>query len=330
MSQGERMSVRMGERADERDASGGITWLVRLYPEAWRARYGEEYAALLVAQPRSLLVLLDVLRGALDAHWHASWLGGGGMYMERRLRRCEVAFFCAFMLFFVGFLPWGRVADPTPTFAAAARLHPILGTLYRGVEVLTAVTLLIVALGGVPVLLASIFGAWRERDWRTLRPFLGAVVLVVVYAAYTLVAMYVVGNRPGMTSTPGATVPVRPIDVVLLAGFLLFTLLGAALGPTLIGFVVVRAHPPLRLLRFALGCAGAALVTMAAVLAGTVAMAVLIQTQAPSLNISQDTDLPTLVVMIGCMAVGEVVGLVAFLRGLRLHPEPVVEQPLAA
>jgi hypothetical protein len=45
-------------------------WLVRLYPRAWRERYGEEYLALLEELPASPRVLLDALFGAADAHLH--------------------------------------------------------------------------------------------------------------------------------------------------------------------------------------------------------------------------------------------------------------------
>ena len=45
-----------------------MRWFLRLYPRAWRRRYGEEFAALLEQVPASPAVLLDVLRGAVDAH----------------------------------------------------------------------------------------------------------------------------------------------------------------------------------------------------------------------------------------------------------------------
>jgi hypothetical protein len=43
-------------------------WLVRLYPRAWRQRYGPEFTALLEQQPLTPRSVLDVVRGALDAH----------------------------------------------------------------------------------------------------------------------------------------------------------------------------------------------------------------------------------------------------------------------
>jgi hypothetical protein len=48
-----------------------MNWLVRLYPRAWRDRYGDEFAGLLAeiadtrVRPR---MVWDVIRGALDAH----------------------------------------------------------------------------------------------------------------------------------------------------------------------------------------------------------------------------------------------------------------------
>jgi hypothetical protein len=45
--------------------------LLRLYPRAWRERYGEELAAQLEAQgPLRIGIVADLVRGALDAHLH--------------------------------------------------------------------------------------------------------------------------------------------------------------------------------------------------------------------------------------------------------------------
>src|SRR5262249_22060158 len=43
-------------------------WLLALYPRRWRARYGEEFQALLEDTPLSPRTVLDCLRGALAAH----------------------------------------------------------------------------------------------------------------------------------------------------------------------------------------------------------------------------------------------------------------------
>lgn len=43
-------------------------WLLRLYPRAWRARYGSEMAAMLENTRFTPAVVLDLVAGAIDAH----------------------------------------------------------------------------------------------------------------------------------------------------------------------------------------------------------------------------------------------------------------------
>lgn len=49
--------------------------LIRLYPAPWRARYGEEFAALLEERPMGPFDVADVLLGALDARLHLRGVG---------------------------------------------------------------------------------------------------------------------------------------------------------------------------------------------------------------------------------------------------------------
>jgi hypothetical protein len=44
-----------------------VTWLIRLYPPAWRRRYGGELAELLAAQPMTFRTAVDLIAGAVDA-----------------------------------------------------------------------------------------------------------------------------------------------------------------------------------------------------------------------------------------------------------------------
>lgn len=47
-------------------------WL-RLYPRAWRERYGAEVEELLASEPRTLRLWLDLVAGAIDAHTNPQW-----------------------------------------------------------------------------------------------------------------------------------------------------------------------------------------------------------------------------------------------------------------
>ena len=46
-----------------------MTWLLALYPRAWRRRYGAEIEELVASQPKSFQLGVDLLGGAIDAHW---------------------------------------------------------------------------------------------------------------------------------------------------------------------------------------------------------------------------------------------------------------------
>ena len=70
--------------------------LLRLYPRAWRERYGEELSAQLDTQrPLRIGVVTDLVRGALDAHLHplrrddrtirSSYVGDRGMIAARAI-----------------------------------------------------------------------------------------------------------------------------------------------------------------------------------------------------------------------------------------------------
>jgi hypothetical protein len=44
-----------------------VTWLIKLYPPAWRRRYGHELAELISTQPASFGTAIDLIAGAIDA-----------------------------------------------------------------------------------------------------------------------------------------------------------------------------------------------------------------------------------------------------------------------
>jgi hypothetical protein len=47
-----------------------MTWLLRLYPQRWRERYGGEVAEMLAGAPFSLAIAIDLIAGAIDVWLH--------------------------------------------------------------------------------------------------------------------------------------------------------------------------------------------------------------------------------------------------------------------
>lgn len=72
--------------------------LLDLYPEAWRARYGAEFLALLEDRPPSLRDRVDIVRGALDAHTSPQLPGGG-----RVSDRAGFGAIAGFVVFYIAF-----------------------------------------------------------------------------------------------------------------------------------------------------------------------------------------------------------------------------------
>jgi hypothetical protein len=69
--------------------------MVRLYPAAWRERYGKEFAKIIADQRLSLGMIIDVLAGAVDAHLHPQVRSKqtestkGDAMTDAMMKRCE-------------------------------------------------------------------------------------------------------------------------------------------------------------------------------------------------------------------------------------------------
>ena len=93
--------------------------LLRLYPSPWRQRYEEEVGALLEDSPFTAAVVVDVLRGAFDAHLHPELVtpslvavtGSGQIRLVPRSPRGRVLVLAALGL--AALSGWG-LAQPLP------------------------------------------------------------------------------------------------------------------------------------------------------------------------------------------------------------------------
>ena len=160
-----------------------IALLIRLYPARWRARYGDEFEALLGERPLSPFDAADLLLGAIDTHLH---LRGLGAYSEHRkgfsmsLRLGGYAAIFGGVVWFAGFVlaQGGHGAAPGP-------LMVLLGTVS-----------LLVGLTGLSAFQA---GRYPRLTWAAFAvPALGAVVSVV-----GLIGMTTTGDEPVVAGLSG-------------------------------------------------------------------------------------------------------------------------------
>jgi hypothetical protein len=135
--------------------------LLRLYPEYWRLRYGEEFAALLAECPPRPGTILDVLLGALDAHIDPQDTTGRIVRMLDRPRRSAIVMFWAYIAFVLAGLGFFNASEDD--IRRLLNGHSDLAAAYWVVQAGAGLALLAVLAGGVPVALAALRRAWERR-----------------------------------------------------------------------------------------------------------------------------------------------------------------------
>ena len=152
-----------------------ITLLLRLYPARWRARYGEEFAAVLDERPLGPFDVADILLGALDAHLHLRGVGATTQHGKGFAMSLRIGGYAAV----VGGVLWLLVLAGNAINNGGESFSPFLGYAVVGATVMT-----LVALVGL-----SAFQARRHPvlTWAAFAiPGLGATIGLLGYASIVL------------------------------------------------------------------------------------------------------------------------------------------------
>jgi len=154
--------------------------LVRLYPRAWRDRYGEEFEALLKETPLSPRVTVDVLVAAADAHLRGAKPLNVPTMIEN-LRRRELIVFVSWIVLAVAGAGFGKITeDPPLSFTRSTPFGTSL--FYDAVLVAAVVSALALMVAGVPIALAIARDALGRRRFSQLAllcvPFLTALAWI--------------------------------------------------------------------------------------------------------------------------------------------------------
>ena len=203
-------------------------WLVRLYPRAWRQRYGEEFEALLEECLHSPVDILDILLGALDAHLNLSnqtdWRL---MNMINKLRTTVILVFAGYIGFVIGGFSLLGLVDDSPV-VPLMRTDLSLLVVWRTIQVGSVISLLAVVVGGSPLALA-VFRRALTSSRRDLRWLLVPLVAFLVLVLYIL---FMVSIAYGWLQISGVARTVTPENFptgnkLLLGGLMLVFVLGA-------------------------------------------------------------------------------------------------------
>jgi hypothetical protein len=205
------------------------SWLVRLYPRAWRDRYGDEFEALLEECLHSPLDVLDIFLGALDAHlgfpFETDWQV---MNMINKLRTAILFVFVGYIGFIIGGLSLIGLVDDSPAAALMKTTDIALRSAWLTIGVASIISLLAVVTGGLPLALTVIHRAFTSsrRDLQLLLVPVFAFLVLVVYSLFEASIYF------GWINISGIAPTVSPDNFplgnkILLAGRLFIVVLGA-------------------------------------------------------------------------------------------------------
>lgn len=254
------------------------TWLLRLYPHTWRERYGEEFEALLEECPLSFMSLLDILMGALDARVAPQDTTGRILSMLNRPRRSVITVFCAYIAFVVSGLGFQKMTEYSD-FADAARAHSVIGFSYDAVVVGSAVALLAVLAGGLPIAVAALrFALTAHRaDILLLLGVPVAAFAVLIGGGFALIQ--IASSQPPRP----ADTPPTALDVSVTIALVTLLILLAIASTAAVSLAVARSEIAARVFRFALVPAAVATLAMVVMYMGVVVWGLGLRSDAPAL-----------------------------------------------
>ena len=205
-------------------------WLARLYPRAWRIRYEEEFTALLEQCLNSPLDVLDILLGAIDAHFlllSGESLNWRMMNMLNKIRTAVLIVFASYIGFIIAGFALVGMADDSPMIAQT-KTSPVLSAAWIIIQAGAAVALLAVVIGGLPLAITILRRALANSH-RGLGLLLVPVIAFVAVVAY---GGFILAVGVGRLQLPGVIPVVQPGafppgNRLLLAGWMATFVLGA-------------------------------------------------------------------------------------------------------
>jgi hypothetical protein len=256
---------------------------LRAYPPSFRARYGQELAALVEDLADTPKATADLYLGAVRA-----WIWPPLPNPARRLQATTATTWVAWCAGFLVAPAINRALLDPPTSSASGSVRTLLTIAY----VLFFVGWALVLLGAAPVVLRLVMPAVRARTWTALRPMIPVLILGLLEATGLLWL--------GLTSTARSEQVTHPSElfltatVVWLIGFAAF-ICSLGIGPAM---TLARLKPDAPVLRNPTRLTAAVALTLAA-LTGCSLAATLLAGDASLAN----SAIPVAVALaIGCIA----------------------------
>jgi hypothetical protein len=306
--------------------------LLRVYPPAWRRRYGEELEGLIVEASDGGRVpwrtRLDVLAAGTRERVRAAGLEPGGSPAER-VRASALLVLCAWALFVLGGIVVGKSSEH---WQDAVPAGGSLASVAYAVLVAAACCGSALVLGGVAAAVPSFVRFLGRGGWRRVRRPLGRAALVAgaLVAATAVLALW--GGGLDSHQREGG-------DVAYAIAFVALALLVAATIASLTAAAVAIANQveiPDRVLRAEAWLGAGTAIAMATISAATIVWWVALGNAAPWFFSGQSEARggsalsPQLLVAVAIMVVGTLVGGRAARRALGALPALAIRPPSGA
>jgi hypothetical protein len=219
-------------------------WLLYLYPQAWRARYEEEFLALLETCSFSLWVVWDIWLGAIDARLHPEALTGRMLPRMNKLRTTAVIVFCAYVGLVVAGLAFGQMVE-YDDFQQLLRSNSGVAVSYWTLYAAAFAALLAVLVGGLPIAFAAARFTISTRRWRLLALFAVPPFSLAVWIGYILIVEALNPGDSNLFSAP-------PLTLIIVRGlFVGLFVLASCASAAAVSLVVVHSEISERLFRLA-------------------------------------------------------------------------------
>lgn len=212
---------------------------LRLYPLAYRRRYGDEMRALLDDELPRARAVLDLLRGAARAHLRPGDMPAGVVDAGDRVRATASGVLLCWVVFAVAGLAFYKTTEDQ-AFSLAGHAHPLLRDAHVATQAVALLASAAVVLGALPLIAAALGRARRDPSVR--RTVALPLLPVGVFVALSLVFVAIVRGQPAhQPSTAGSAGAVVWIIAGLVCGAACVLACRAALFATPLGPPRLRA-----------------------------------------------------------------------------------------
>jgi hypothetical protein len=206
---------------------------LRLYPLAYRRRYGDEMEALLEDGGATPHTVLDLARGAIGAHLRPEPGVDAGLGRDERLRHRLGAVFVCWCVFVVAGLAFYKTTEGVP-FEGVAGVPGALGGFHLAIQVLAALAG-IAALVGIEAVLGIVGKPSFALANRCATVVAAAMVGIAVLTAAYLVAL--IASAPDLAAEPNGPFGAPDVAVSLA---LALVLMAAVAGPATLATIRAR------------------------------------------------------------------------------------------